>query len=349
MTAMYEKLATPARGLRLHLNENTGGCSAAVLDALGRMTREAAALYPDYSEATAVTAAHLGVPSSYVLLTNGLDEGIFAAALIALRGSVQGAPLESVVIVPAFDMYAGCSRAAAGRVIEVPLEADFDFPLRATLSALTENTRIVFITTPHNPTGLTVPRESILQIARSAPAALIFVDEAYVDFGGQTLVEEPLLNEYPNLVIGRTFSKAYGLAGLRAGAVVSAPATLERIGTCVPPYSINIAAALAVPAALRDTAHYTWYLGQVKESKRLLYEAFDRLGLSYVVSEANFVLARFGGRASEVVSGLRSRGIYVRSRSNDSGCEGCVRITAGVVSHTHACITAIEEILCDAH
>jgi len=348
MTAMYEKLTMPANGLRLHLNENTGGCSQAVLDALRGLTTQAAAVYPDYTEAIAATATLLGVDPRYVLLTNGLDEGIFAAALAALRGSAATSPLEALTVVPAFDMYAGCSRAAGGKVVEVPLGPGFAFPLGETIAALTPATRIVFLTTPHNPTGFIVPRDSIIAIAGVAPEALIFVDEAYIDFGGETLIDASLLDCYPNLVVGRTFSKAYGLAGLRAGALIATPATLERIRESVPPYSINIAAAVAVPAALRDTVHYTWYLNEVRESKRVLYAALDRLGLTYLRSDANFVLARFGNSAKNVVAGLRARNIFVRDRSGDPGCEGYVRITTGVVAHTQACIAAIEEVLCGA-
>lgn len=348
MTTMYEKLTAPVTGLRLHLNENTGGCSEAVLEALRGLTRETAAIYPDYSEAIAATASLLGVSPSHVLLTNGLDEGIFAAALTALRATGAASPLEALVIVPAFDMYAGCSRAAGGKVVEVPLGPGFAFPLDEAIAAITPATRIVFLTTPHNPTGFIVPVDSTIAIARAAPGAMIFVDEAYIDFGGETLIEESVLDQYSNLVIGRTFSKAYGLAGLRVGALVAAPATLERIRACVPPYSINIAAAIAVPAALRDTTHYMWYLNEVGKSKQLLYAALDRLGLNYLRSDANFVLAHFGNRAKTVVAGLRARNIFVRDRSGDPGCEGYVRITTGVVAHTQACISVIEEVLCDA-
>ena len=347
MTAMYHKLAMPAEGLRLHLNENTGGCSQAVLDAIGGLTREMAAVYPDYTDATAATAALLGVPPSYVVLVNGLDEGIFAAALATLRGPASS-PLESLIVVPAFDMYAGSSRKAGGQIVEVPLGPGFAFPLEDVIAAITPATRIVFLTTPHNPTGLLIPREAVVAIVSAAPQALVFVDEAYIDFGGQTLIEQPLLDRYPNLVVGRTFSKAYGLAALRAGALVATPVTLEKIRECVPPYSINIAAVVAISAAMQDTAHYRWYLDQVRESKRLLYAALDRLERTYLKSEANFVFAHFGDAATHLVANLKQRGIYVRDRSGDPRCIGYVRITTGVVAHTQACIEAIEEILCDA-
>ena len=348
MTGMYDKLAHPSSGLRLHLNENTGGCSPAVLEAIRGVTAQDAALYPDYSEAIAAIAARLRVPESHVLLTNGLDEGIFAAALASLRGGSAADPFEAIVIVPAFDMYVGCARVAGGRPVEVPLGPGFAFPAEATLAAVTSRTRVIFITNPHNPTGLAVAPETVLAIARAVPQALAFVDEAYVDFGGTSLVDETVLESYPNLVVGRTFSKAYGLAGLRAGALIAAPATLATVRDSVPPYSINIAAAVAVPAALRDTGHHAWYLEEVRQSKGLLYSALDRLDVLYWRSEANFVLAAFGGRSAEVVSGVRARGIYVRDRSADPGCDGCVRITTGIVTHTRACIAALEEVLCGA-
>jgi histidinol-phosphate aminotransferase len=114
----------------------------------------------------------------------------------------------------------------------------------------------------------------------------------------------------------------------------------------VPPYSLNAFAALALPVALDDRGYYEAYLQQVRESKMLLYSAFDRLGVKYWPSGANFVLACFGAQCTAVIKGLAGREIYVRDRSGDAGCEGCVRITAGIAEHTRALIAAIEEVLC---
>ncbi|MBA2301216.1 MAG: aminotransferase class I/II-fold pyridoxal phosphate-dependent enzyme [Acidobacteria bacterium] len=347
MTYEYEKVATPGSGLRLHLNENTAGCSPAVLDALRAITSETAAFYPDYSDAIAASCEHLGVLPSNLLLTNGLDEGILGATVAALRSRpATGAP-EAVVIVPAFDMYAASADAAGATVLEVPCRENFEFPLADVLGAINPRTRIIFITSPNNPTGITVARESILTIAAAAPGALIFVDEAYADFSGISLIGTPALEAQPNLVIGRTFAKAYGLAAMRVGALVGAPGVLAPIRRVVPPYSLNVAAAVALPAALRDRARYAWYVGEVRESRQLLYDALDRLGVRYWPSDGNFVLARFGDRSQRVIKGLLERGIYLRDRSKDHGCAGCVRITTGVVAHTRRCIDAIEEVLCD--
>lgn len=348
MTHLYEKAATPSTGLRLHLNENTGGCSPAVLDALRKLTTESVAFYPDYSEAIGAVGERLGIDASNVLLTNGLDEGILAASMAAVRPNRAAADPEAIVVVPAFDMQAACADAAGARVVQVPLRTDFGFPTRDVLGAVTRNTRIIFITTPHNPTGLLAPRSAILEIAAAAPDAIVFVDEAYADFAAVTLIGDPALDELPNILVGRTFAKAYGLAALRCGALIGRPDRLAAISRVLPPYSINVAAAVALPAALRDRAHYEWYLGEVNASKTLLYELFERLGIDYWRSEANFVLAKIGPEAARICSTLADRGVHVRDRSKMPVCEGCVRITAGVVEHTKRCAEAIEEVWCAA-
>ena len=348
MTYEYEKVVTPASGLRLHLNENTAGCAPAVIDALRSITCEEAAFYPDYSRAIAACAQHLGVKEQQLLLTNGLDEGILAASVAALRGSADADPFEAIVIVPAFDMYAACADAAGGRVVEIQQEDDYAFPLDRVLGAINARTRIVFLTNPNNPTGLCIPRETILSIAAAAPHATVFLDEAYADFSGTSMIGARELHTRPNILIGRTFAKAYGLAALRVGALIGDPERLARVRRVVPPYSLNVAAAVALPAALADTHHYQSYLRQCADSKRLLYAALERLSVKYWPSEANFVLARFADRAPRVLAGLMERGVYVRDRSADAGCDGCIRITAGIVEHTQRCIDAMEEVLCEA-
>ena len=247
MTAMYQKLAMPAEGLRLHLNENTGGCSQAVLDAIGGLTREMAAVYPDYTDATAATAALLGVPPSYVVLVNGLDEGIFAAALATLRGPAS-IPARVPDCRSRFRHVCGLVAQGGGTGRRSSARTGFAFPAgrRDCGDHPGDADRL-----PHDAAQSDRVADPARGCHRDRAAPLrmrsIFVDEAYIDFGGQTLIEQPLLDRYPNLVVGRTFSKAYGLAALRAGALVATPATLERIRECVPPYSINIAAVARDP------------------------------------------------------------------------------------------------------
>ena len=342
MSYEYERVATPVGGLRLHLNENTAGCSPAVVEALRALTAVQLAEYPDYDEAIAATARRLHVGTDSVLLTNGLDEGILVAAMVALRDTANG---EAIVVVPAFDMYAACTDAMGGRVVAIPLDPDFGFPVERVLAAIHERTRIIWLTNPNNPTGQSIPREAIARIAEAAAGAVVFVDEAYVDFGGATLIGDVLMQQCPRLIVGRTFAKAYGLAGIRAGALVGQPEIIAALRRVTPPYSINVGAAVALPAAFRDTAFYDWYLNQVQESKLLLYSALEKARIVYWKSDANFVLARFEGRCAEVQARLAASGIHVRDRSNDPGCSGCLRITAGVVEHTRKVVTALEWLI----
>ena len=346
MSHEYEKVATPASGLRLHLNENTAGCSPAVLNAVHSLTCTDAAFYPDYAQAISACAQHLGVAEDSVLLTNGLDEGILVASVAALRGSPGDNPFEAIVVVPAFDEYAACADAVGGRVVEVRQPGDFAFPLASVLDAITDRTRIIFLTNPNNPTGQLIAREAILAVADAAPGALLLLDEAYADFSGTSLIGDADVAARPNIVIGRTFAKAYGLAALRVGVLVGSPSTLRPIRRVTPPYSVNAVAAIALPAALADTRHYEAYLRETSDSKLMLYDALDRLGVRYWPSAANFVLAHFGENARTVIAGLAARNVHVRDKSADHACGGCVRITTGVVSHTRTCIQALEEVLC---
>lgn len=346
MSYMYEKMITPREGLRLHLNENTGGCSLAVLAALRSITSEDAAYYPDYTVPSTAAAEYLGVPPERVILTNGLDEGILATCVAFLKGSTPADPLEAIVVVPAFDMFASSAEGVGGRVVEVEMNENFAFPVDRVLHAITPHTRLVFITDPNNPTGLSAPADAIFTIAAAAPQAIVFVDEAYADIRGRSSIGDPRLERHPNVVIGRTFAKAQGLAAIRIGALTGSLQTLARIRRVVPPYSINIAAAVALPAALADREHTARYVTECRESKERLYAALDRLGIEYWRSDANFVLARFGDVTARLVDELRARGIYVRDRSRAPLCKGCVRITTGMVAHTERAIEAIVEVLC---
>ena len=347
MSHQYERAGAPARALRLHLNENTAGCSPRVLEALQRLTREEVARYPDYGEVTAATARFFNVPVDRVALTNGLDEGILAVSLCALRRSDPGTG-EAIIVVPAFDMYATCVDAAGGQIVEVPMSGEFEFPLQGVLQAVTSRTRLVFLTNPNNPTGGLIPRVALRAIAEQAPHAIVFIDEAYADFSGATVLDDPAVTALGNVVVGRTFAKAYGLAGLRAGAVIGSSTTMDRVRRVLPPYTLNASAVAALPAALEDVAYVDWYRRQVEQSKDLMYEAFDRLGVKYWRSAGNFVLIHLGDDARRVISALGRLGVVVRDRSSDPACAGCVRVAAGVIEHTKAFLGAIEEVLCGA-
>ena len=343
----YQKPAELYDGLRLHQNENTGGCSPKVIEALAALRPDQVGFYPPYESATRACAEYLGVEPDRLSLLNGLDEGIMATAVGYLRPSVGGPLPEAIIPDPAFEIFAIDTEVVGGAPVRVAPNPDFSFALDRVRAAITPNTRVVFLTSPNNPTGVTTPLDAIRTIARSVPErAIVFVDEAYFEFSGQTFIPE--LPQFPNVVIGRTFSKAFGLAGLRIGAMTGHPDALEPIRLAVPVYSVNIAAVAAVQAALQDFAHVENYLRQVGQSKALLYAACERLGLKYWKSSANFVLVRAGDRLEAVLSAAAARKIYLRDRSTEPGCEGCLRVAAGVVEHTRRFIAVLEEVLCAA-
>ena len=342
----YEKPAEMYDGLRLHQNENTGGCSPRVLEALRGLTRENMGFYPPYSAATDAAARYFGVDAAHVALVNGLDEGIMGACIAYLRPSAgSGVVPESIVPEPAFEIFRFDTAVAGGRLVQVMPRPDFSFPLDEVLAAITPATRIVFVTNPNNPTGVSTPLDAIRTLAKRIPKdAIVFVDEAYAEFAGRSFIPE--LPAFPNVVVGRTFSKAFGLAAIRIGALVGAPDVIDPIRFVVPVYSVNIAAVVAVQAALADTDYLNDYLQQVKASKALVYAACDRLSLKYWPSDANFVLVRVGARVADVVEFAKSRGVFLRNRSSEPGCEGCLRFGAGVVEHTKRGLAVLEEALC---
>jgi histidinol-phosphate aminotransferase len=340
----YLRPADRAGALRLHLNENTGGCSHAVVDAIRQITAEEVAIYPDYAALSRDCAEYLGVRESQLLLTNGLDEGLLAATVSSFRvmQSSRGLP-EAIVPQPAFDMYSVFVKSTGGRVVPISPKPGFEFPIREICNAVTERTRIIFLTNPNNPTGQLIPREALREIARCAPPEVtVFVDEAYFDFCGETFLPE--LDAHPNVLVGRTFAKAHGLAGLRAGCLIGEPGRIDMMRSVVPPYSVSVFAVAGWRAALRDREYLAWYRTQADESRELLYAACDRLKLRYWKSAGNFVLIDVGAVSdpAELVEAMAARGILVRDRSQDPGCSGCIRITAGVVRHTEIAIQALE-------
>jgi len=332
-------IPSPGDGLRLHLNENTGGCSDRVLAAVHALTATDLATYPDYRRVVGACAAHFGVDQDWVLLTNGLDEGIFVTS-VACFARAHDASLEAIVPVPAFDPYLTSATAVGARIVRVPPGPDFAFPLEGVLSTITPKTRLVFLNTPNNPTGQTISREALRQIIEAASHATVVIDEAYVEFADGSFLDE--LPRYRNVVVGRTFSKAYGLAGMRIGCLIAHPETLEPIRTSTPVLNINIVAAAALQAAVSDAAFLPRYAAQVTASRQRLYDASRRFGIECWPSAANFVLVRVGERAPEVVAALAAQGVHVRDRSKDAYSPGCIRITAGVVAHTDAAISALE-------
>jgi histidinol-phosphate aminotransferase len=328
-------------GLRLDFNENTVGCSPRVLDRLRSLTAEDLARYPERQPIEAAVAGFLGISDSELLLTNGVDEAIHILCQTYLAPGD-----DALIVVPTYSMYRIYMSAAGAQVISIPADKTFQLPLNALRSRITDRTRLIAIANPNNPTGTFTPAEQLLDVARSAPAAAILIDEAYFEFCGKTLL--PRRGDCPNVFVTRTFSKAYGLAGLRIGVLIGDADQMPSLRRVCSPYNVNAIALACLPEALADQNYIKEYVTETLQSRARLESALDNRGITFWPSQANFVLARIGSAKSDsqaFVEQMRRRGILVRDRSSDHACEGCVRFTLGTEEQTDRLLTALEEVL----
>ncbi len=328
------------QGLRLDFNESTIGCSPRVLARLRSLDAELLARYPEREPVEAEVAAFLGLDAAQVLLTNGVDEAIHLLCSTYLDPGD-----EAIIVAPTFAMYAIFAQAEDARLVQVLSGENFVFPLDEILARISPRTRLIAVANPNNPTGAVVPSEILLQVARAAPQAALLVDEAYFEFHGDTILDAP---EHPaNLFVARTFSKAYGLAGLRIGILAGDAGQMAMVRRVASPYNVNAAALAVLPEALADQEYVANYVAEVRRGRNVLEQELRNLGLYYWPSHANFVLVRVGRAHGEFIQALRARGILVRSRHSDPGCEGCVRLTVGSEEHTRVLIAALREVVAE--
>ena len=325
-------------GLRLDFNENTLACSPRVLEALRGISAADLTRYPEREPLERRIAEHLGLDAAQVLLTNGVDEAIHV-----LCQAYLDADTEVLLPVPTYSMYEVYASGTPARLVPVRAESGFQFPLAAVLAAITPATRLIAIANPNSPTGQADRREDLLRIVDAAPHAAVLVDEAYFHFHGETVLD--LIGRAPNVIVARTFSKAYGLAGLRLGVLCAAEEPMQWMRRAISPYSVNSVALACLAAALDDEDYLRWYVAEVLAARADFESALRRVGLPFWPSSANFVLVNIGSQHREFVEAMRSRSILVRDRSSDPGCDGCVRITIGTREQTHHAIAALEESL----
>jgi histidinol-phosphate aminotransferase len=326
--------------LRLDFNENTVGASARVLQRLRELEPQDLARYPDRVPTELQAAEFFRLRPEEVLLTNGVDEAIHLLSETYLEPGDR-----AIVVVPTFAMYELSLLATGARLVRVLAKQDFAFPVEEVLAGVNEWTRAVVIANPNNPTGQAVSRIDLLRIIAAAPQAAILVDEAYFEFCGETLLDQ--IGLLPNLFVARTFSKAYGLAGLRMGVLLGAEAQIKMVRRLASPYNVNTAALACLPVALADQEYVARYVDEVRAGRERLQNTLRELGLRYWPSQANFVLVDLGPQHRAFVQAMRDRGILVRDRSSDPGCDGCVRITVGSVEHTDKLLLAIAETLAE--
>src|SRR3984893_13326621 len=326
------------QGLRLDFNESTIGCSPRVLARLRSLDAEALARYPEREPVERLVADFLGLNAAQVLLTNGVDEAIHLLCSTYLEPGD-----EAIIVVPTFAMYAIFAQAEGARVIQILSGENFAFPLEALLAQISARTRLIAVANPNNPTGAAVACKILLQVAQVAPQAALLVDEAYFEFHGDTFLNSR--DRPANLFVARTFSKAYGLAGLRIGILAGDAAQIAMVRRVASPYNVNAVALAVLPEALRDQEYVEHYVTEVQRGRELLQQEFKAFGLRCWPSRANFVLVRVGPAYAEFIQALRAHGVRVRDRHTDQACDACVRLTVGSLEHTQALIVALRAVL----
>lgn len=327
--------AAPSAAGSLSSNESALGASPFVVDAVVREARTAHR-YPDAlaADLRAEVATRHGVAVEQVLIGNGSDELIFLLALAFLAGGGT-----AVCADPAYRVDEISTQVVGGSVVSVPLVDDHH-----DLAAMAEvGADIAYVVNPHNPTGTLVPRDAIRRFRERSPAGLVVIDEAYVDFA-----PDPLAATAVPLVAGggvgvlRTFSKAYGLAGLRVGYLIAPASVIDTLSGIRAPFSVNRLAQAAGLAALRDRAHHDAVRVHTVDMRRRVSDLFARRGYDVVPSHANFVLVRVPDETG-LVAHLAAAGIAVRPgtalgmpgtiRVSVPGEEGCRHLQQALDSH----------------
>jgi histidinol-phosphate aminotransferase len=322
--------------LRLDFNENTVACSPTVSEVLGKISAGELTKYPEREPVEAMVAESLGVRVENVVLTNGVDEAIHV-----LFHAFLDADDELLLPVPTYSMYEVYASATDASMVKVQADETLAFPFERLVAAITPRTKVIAIANPNSPAGSIATREQMIAIAERASNAIVLVDEAYFHFYGETVLD--LIEKLPNLVVARTFSKAYGLAGLRIGLLAGAVENMQWIRRVLSPYSVNLVALACLPAALKDTQFLEGYVAEVLAARAEFEAWLDELGLKRWPSEANFVLVDIGAQHAEFVRRMTADGVLVRDRSSDPGCDGCVRITVGTRKQMRVAVNAIRE------
>ena len=341
-------LALPKRGMtppavpgeiRLDRNEQPVPPSPRVQEAI----REAAAMahrYPGSGspDLRSALATYNKVAPEHVVVGNGSDELIELVARAFLSNGD-----EVLIPAPSFFYYANATQSVGGVPVYPKRKADFTLDLDAIFAAVTPRTKVLYIANPNNPTGTATTRAELIEILERADF-LVVVDECYHEFLGETVVD--LLPMYPHLMIMRSFSKAFGLAGLRVGYAMASATFCDSLMRVAQAYSVNRIAQAAALAAIEDVDSARARIAEVCRQRAVLAEALMRLGYRVAASSTNFLLvssAPLNRTSGAVVGHLRKSNIYVADFAGYSGLDSTwFRVTIGQPNENHAMLTALK-------
>ena len=328
--------------IKLASNENSLGPSPKAIEAI-RENAPFVNIYPDGGGfyLRKKLAQKYGLKIENILLGNGSDEIIRMTVETFLN------PGEEVIVgEPAFIIYQLASKVMEGKCIKVPLK-DFTHDLKAMKERVSDRTKLVFISNPNNPTGTMVTKEEVDEFMEGLPSSLIVVfDEAYFEYIDDPQYPDTLkfVREGKNVIVLRTFSKAYGLAGLRIGYALSTPSIITGLNRVRQPFNTNALAQKAAIAALDDQEHVQKSREMVKKGKNYLYAELKRLGIRFIPSVTNFILMDMKMDGKKIFQKLLKRGVIVRPMGGYN-LPTYIRVTVGKMEENEKFIQALKEVL----
>ena len=334
---MAERAGIPLdKIIRLNGNENPYGPSLAVAAALADFPNFNHYPDPEQRQLRQALSGYVGVDPDRIIAGNGSDE------LIDMLFRMFIGPGDNIInLTPTFGMYALGAEICGGEAVSVPRDANFEIDLEGVKLAITDHTKAIVVCSPNNPSG-NMPTEAEVR-ALLETGLLVIVDEAYYEFSGQTMMH--LLDEFPNLVVLRTFSKWAGLAGLRIGLGAMHPDLARTMMSVKPPYNVNLAAEVALIASLEDMPALLERVNTiVAERERMAGLLAAIPTVEAYPSRANFILCQLPkGSGQRVFEGLCNRGIFLRHWSN-ARLEDCVRFSVGLPEENDAVAAALAEL-----
>ena len=328
--------------IKLASNENPLGPSRLAGQAIAESAGQVH-LYPDGNAFYLKNdlARHLGVSTEQLILGNGSND------VLQLIAEAYVAPDDEVIYAAgAFVVYSLVTKLCSATAVVVPMQND-THDLSAMAAAITDRTKVIFIANPNNPTGTMVPADETAAFMERVPDdVLVVFDEAYYEYVlrsdyPQTL---PYILEGRNFIITRTFSKIYGLAGLRIGYGIAPPALIETLNRVRQPFNCSLIGQAAARAALKDTDHVKKSQASNTAGKAFLYKAFGDMGLRYAPTEGNFIMLHLEQLGADVADALLQKGIIVRPIAG-YGYPNAVRVTIGTQKENERFITALKQIL----
>lgn len=330
--------------IKLASNENCLGPSPKALKAI-RKSFNNVNRYPDASSfyLKKKMARFLGVEEKNLIFGNGSDEIIgFAVRTFLNDGD------EVIIAKPTFLIYEIASQIHNGRMKFIPLTKELKYDLVAMKKAVTDNTRIVFIANPDNPTGTYVTKTELDTFLEGlSDNVIVFLDEAYFEFADYSFRDYPNGLDYlkrPNIIISRSFSKAYGLAGLRIGYGIANPATISYMERVREPFNVNILAQAAAMASLDDRKFLRETLGHVEKEREFLYSEIRKMGLEYVRSATNFILVDTRKDCKAIFNSLLKEGVIIRDMKA-WGFDSLIRVTVGTRAENKRFVKALKTVL----